>query len=119
MSGMTSLVQAAGVIEHKMETVANNLANVNTIGFKEDQPSWSPDGTKITFYTYLDGNAEIYVMDADGSNLTRLTNAPTADWFPSWSPDGQKIAFVSKRSGSTAIYVMNADGSNQTRLTYL
>ena len=40
MSGMTSLVQAAGVIEHKMETVANNLANVNTVGFKEDQPSF-------------------------------------------------------------------------------
>ena len=37
---MTSLVQAAGVIEHKMETVANNLANVNTVGFKEDQPSF-------------------------------------------------------------------------------
>ena len=40
MSGMTSLVQAAGVIEHKMETVANNLANVNTVGFKEDQPTF-------------------------------------------------------------------------------
>jgi len=40
MSGMTSLVQAAGVIEHKMETVSNNLANVNTVGFKEDQPSF-------------------------------------------------------------------------------
>ena len=40
MSGMTSLVQAAGVFEHKMETVANNLANVNTVGFKEDQPSF-------------------------------------------------------------------------------
>ena len=40
MSGMTSLVQAAGVIEHKMETVANNLANVNTVGFKEDQTSF-------------------------------------------------------------------------------
>ena len=40
MSGITSLVQAAGVIEHKMETVSNNLANVNTVGFKEDQPSF-------------------------------------------------------------------------------
>ncbi len=40
MSGMTSLVQAAGVIEHKMETLTNNLANVNTVGFKEDQPSF-------------------------------------------------------------------------------
>ncbi len=40
MSGTTSLVQAAGVIEHKMETVSNNLANVNTVGFKEDHPSF-------------------------------------------------------------------------------
>ena len=40
MSGITSLIQAAGVIEHKMETVSNNLANVNTVGFKEDQPSF-------------------------------------------------------------------------------
>ncbi len=40
MSGMTSLVQAAGVVEHKMETISNNLANVNTVGFKEDQPSF-------------------------------------------------------------------------------
>ena len=40
MSGITSLVQAAGVMEHKMETVSNNLANVNTVGFKEDQPSF-------------------------------------------------------------------------------
>ncbi len=40
MSGITSLVQAAGVIEHQMETVSNNLANVNTVGFKEDQPSF-------------------------------------------------------------------------------
>lgn len=40
MSGITSLVQAAGVIEHKMEAVSNNLANVNTVGFKEDQPSF-------------------------------------------------------------------------------
>ena len=39
MSGMTSLVQAAGVIERKMDTVSNNLANVNTVGFKEAQPS--------------------------------------------------------------------------------
>ena len=49
MSGMTSLVQAAGVIEHKMETVANNLANVNTVGFKEDQPSFR----EAVSYTHL------------------------------------------------------------------
>ena len=40
MSGLTSLIQASGVLEKKIETVANNLANVNTVGFKEDQPSF-------------------------------------------------------------------------------
>jgi len=40
MSGLTSLVQAGGVLEKKIETVANNLANASTVGFKEDQPSF-------------------------------------------------------------------------------
>ena len=71
---------------------------------------------KIAFISNRDGNDEIYVMNADGSNQTRLTNNP-AMIRPSFSPDGSKIAFVSNRDGNYEIYVMNADGSNQTRLT--
>jgi Tol biopolymer transport system component len=48
--------------------------------------SWSPGGSKIAFVANRDGNFEIYVMDADGSNQTRLTNNPATDWMPSWSP---------------------------------
>ncbi|MGB9723151.1 MAG: TolB family protein, partial [Chloroflexia bacterium] len=59
----------------------------------------------------------IYVMNADGSGVTRLTNHPAGDKHPAWSPDGKKIAFQSERSGGTDIYVMNADGSGVTRLT--
>jgi Tol biopolymer transport system component len=91
-------------------------------------PRWSPDGTKIAFYSERDRYGDIYVMNAaDGSNQTRLTNTvarnfilDTAwDSFPSWSPDGTKIAFDSNRDGNQEIYVMNAaDGSNPTRLTY-
>ncbi|MHA2274716.1 MAG: TolB family protein, partial [Candidatus Kariarchaeaceae archaeon] len=53
--------------------------------------------TKIVFASYRDGNHEIYVMHADGSNQTNLTNNPAADEYPSWSPDGKRIAFGSNR----------------------
>jgi Tol biopolymer transport system component len=86
----------------------------------DEQPDWSPDGTKIAFASTRDGNEEIYVMNADGSNQTRITFVTSAnDFFPDWSPDGTKIAFVSTRDGGDSeIYVMNADGSAQTRLTF-
>ena len=44
------------------------------------KPVWSPDGTKIAFNSYRDGNWEIYVMDANGDNSARLTNNNAADW---------------------------------------
>ena len=57
-------------------------------------------------------------MNADGSNVTRLTHNPGSDAYPTWSPDGTKITWASrKHGGNDEIYVMNADGSNQTRLT--
>jgi len=74
-------------------------------------------GSKIAFESNRDGNYEIYVMNADGSNATRLTNHVGSDRGPAWSPDGTRIAFTSNRNGNNEIYVMNADGSNPTRLT--
>lgn len=56
-------------------------------------------------------------MNADGSDLVRLTDNPAHDTSPSWSPDGNRIAFISHRDKNAEIYVMNADGSNQTQLT--
>ena len=75
-------------------------------------------GGKIAFVSYRDGGyGEIYVMNADGSNQTRITNNSAWDADPCFSPDGTKIAFGSIRDGNDEIYVMNADGSNQTRIT--
>jgi TolB protein len=56
-------------------------------------------------------------MNADGTNVTCLTNTPAKSFSPAWSPDGKRIAFVSNREGNREIYAMNADGSNVARLT--
>ena len=77
----------------------------------------SLEESKIAFVSDRDGNNEIYVMNADGSYLNRLTKNNEYDYDPMWSPNGQKIAFTSHRDGNQEIYVMNADGSNQKRLT--
>jgi TolB protein len=80
---------------------------------------YSPDGSKIAFYSTRDGQADIYVMNVDGTGQTRLTDNPAWDTSPAWSPDGTKILFTSLRDGPStpALYLMNADGSNQTRVT--
>ncbi|MDE2663035.1 MAG: hypothetical protein OXI39_08535 [Gemmatimonadota bacterium] len=65
----------------------------------DEHPAWSPDGTWIAFSSdrddRFDGNREIYVMGADGSGQTRLTNNSADDRTPAWSPDGTRIAFSS------------------------
>jgi TolB protein len=80
-------------------------------------PVPSPDGSRILFDSTRDGNTEIYVVDADGTNARRLTDDPGEDWGASWSPDGTQIAFNSSRSGDFEIYVMDADGRNVRQIT--
>ena len=77
----------------------------------------SPLQGKIVFYSHRDRNTEIYTMDSNGNNPTRLTFNEASDSSPAWSPNGQQIAFHSKRDGNWEIYVMDADGSNQRNLT--
>ena len=89
-----------------------------TNGQENEYPAWSPDGAQIA-YTQFASDAEIFVMDADGSNGRDLSNDPaTEDYDPSWSPDGTKIAFARATDSSNFdIWVMDADGTHQTQLT--
>ena len=81
-------------------------------------PAFSPDGSRVAFVSLRDGNAEIYVMNADGSGSTRLTNDPLSDGRPSFTPDAQTIVFHSSRTaGKQQIWSVNVDGTGLTQLT--
>jgi Tol biopolymer transport system component len=90
----------------------------------DQNPHWSPDGSRIVFWSDADSDGEIYVIDADGSNRRRLTEddpeseyGPT-DQYPAWSPDGRLIAFESYRRGDDwHIWVMRPNGAGLRRLT--
>jgi Tol biopolymer transport system component len=89
-------------------------------------PEWSPDSSRIAFTSLRHGqnadeswNREIYVMDPDGENETRLTEHPAKDASPAWAPDGTSIAFSSDRAGNDDIYVMDTSGGEPVRLRQL
>ncbi len=85
-------------------------------GATDRYPAWSPDGSQLLFVSSRDGNEEVYVMKADGSDVRNLTSNPARDGQGSWSPDGHFIIFTSDRNGSTELWIMDADGSRPTRL---
>ena len=92
--------------------------------------SWSQNGEKIAFGALEEPhlineaktNNEVFVMNADGSNMVNISNHPKGDSYPAWSPDGRKIVFISYREFPSPmaweLYMMNPDGSNVERLTF-
>lgn len=93
--------------------------NLTANPYDDDDPAWSPDGSKIAFSSgRANGSTahDIWVMDADGSNPVQLTSGSTNDLHPTWSPSGDSIAFVRQATfgGPGDIYVTNRDGSETT-----
>ena len=114
---------------HIMDSDGNNQINLTRNPGSDYGPIfWSPDGTRIAFVSDRDyfvsdrdhngWYGEIYVMNSDGSNQTRLTNDPeTNKWNPLWSPDGNKIAFqLGGYDLSSRVYIINSDGTNLREL---
>jgi Tol biopolymer transport system component len=81
------------------------------------QANWSPDGSRIVFFSARSGNADIWAVDVNDGRLTRLTDDPGTDTNPFYSPDGKSVAFVSDRDGRAEIWIMDSDGANPRRLT--
>ena len=94
-------------------------------GFRDYQPHFSRDGQKIVYKSVRDGNSNVWVMNADGSNKTQITfelcgedSASPPTYGADWSPGDSRIVFDSRRSGNYDIWLMNADGSNPVQLTF-
>lgn len=81
------------------------------------QPSWSPDGQKIAFQAYWDGNWHIYTVNVDGTNLKQLTTGNFDYREPYWSPDGTSLAFSSDRNGSYDIWKLHIVGEKLEAVT--
>jgi len=81
-------------------------------------PAWAPDGKQLAAVLTRDGTSQIYLMNADGGNLRRLTTSSAIDTEPFFTPDGQSIYFTSDRGGSPQIYRMAASGSDPVRVTF-
>jgi Tol biopolymer transport system component len=115
-----------------------NLTNNQNPDLEYSEPKWSPDGTKILFQRGQLLNQELFIMDANGSNIQKLSPAPIMrnqewvsnelfDYYPNWSPDGNNIVFTSNRhvlgtyAGSYSdyqIFMMNLSNYEITQLTH-
>ncbi len=105
---------------------SNQINLTNHTGYNST-PVWSPDGRRIVFLRVTkdtngdgklnyDDNADIYVMNADGSGQVNLTHNSADNWAAYWSPDGAQIGFRSNRTGKSKTYAMNPDGSGLTEV---
>lgn len=100
-----------------------NVSNYHLSWVVDDEAAWSPDGARIAFTSTRGWPAEcssgIYVMNADGSEVERLSDVPGAN--PAWAPDGSRIAFERRcdfwSENSAEIYIVNADGTGAVNLT--
>jgi len=92
--------------------------NPHPLTHRDDiDPTWSPDGSMIAFASSREGKRQLYVVNADGSNLRQVTDLNNMGGRSTWSPDGTKLAFYRGPTGDHDIFIINVDGTDLRRLT--
>jgi len=98
-------------------TASDRLLSFPRYRGSNSSPAWSPDGSQLAFMSSQNGDPELYVTDAGGGNLHRITFAAGVSTSPAWNPKtGKQIAFVSDRGGDPVLYLANSDGSDVHRI---
>jgi len=87
-------------------------------GRDDIDPTWSPDGSMIAFASSRNGTRQLFVMNADGTNIHQVTNLDSMGGRSTWSPDGTKLAFYRGPNGDRNIYLINVDGTGLVQLTH-
>lgn len=111
-----------GAHVYVMAADGSNVRRLTDEGGNNAVPAWSPDGSKIAFlsdrlykvpgeggYTEVEANSKIWVMNADGSDQTRVSRTLGLDMFPSWAPDNKQLTYMSVRDDNPEIYVLRDD----------
>jgi len=95
-----------------------NGSNPHAITSKDDiDPTWSSDGSMIAFASNRQGQRQLFVANANGKKVDKVTDLNRMGGRSSWSPDGTKLAFYRGPTGDHDIYVINIDGSGLQKLT--
>jgi Tol biopolymer transport system component len=113
-----------GNIQHLfvMDIASGEVTQLSSGDGWDFQPIWSMDGTQILYISdrskvLENGEMELYLINADGTNEQRFTEEMVFKGDPTYSPDGEQVAYMSNEDGSWHIYVMDKDGSNVRRVT--
>ena len=94
------------------------VGSTQVTGLENTYPAWSPDGSKIVFESTRDGpDADIFIMNADGTSVVQLTDNDVGESTPSFTPDGRFVIYASEQDGNPDIFRMGVDGSGKVNLT--
>jgi TolB protein len=106
---------------YTIDLASGAISNLTREGdWSDEQPRWSPDGRRIAFKSNRSGSYNLYLMDADGRNVTRITDHANNDFDPSWLPDGEGLVFASDRDrgvGRLDLYRLRLGDGAVERLT--